>query len=90
MAATVAPRGLGPQDPTKNLAHWVDLLGQLLSRKNVFEIFGSEPPLPPLKCGMSVCGILEMLMSIINGAYIHLHHSLIVLGIKILYLNNKG
>ena len=47
VAATVAPTGLGPQDPPKKLAQWVDLLGQLLSRKNVFEIFGPEPS-PPL------------------------------------------
>ena len=26
VATTVAPRGLGPQDPTKNLALWVDIL----------------------------------------------------------------
>ena len=31
VAATVAPRGLGPQDPTKNLAQWVEILGQPLS-----------------------------------------------------------
>ena len=43
--ATVAPRGLGPQDPTKKLAQWVDLWGQPLSRKHVFEIFGPKPPL---------------------------------------------
>ena len=46
VAATVAPRGLGPQDPTKKLAHWVDLLGRPLSRKHLFEIFGPEPTLP--------------------------------------------
>ena len=40
VAATVALRSPGPQDPTKKLAHWVDLFGQLLSGKNVFEIFG--------------------------------------------------
>ena len=45
VAATVAPRGLGPQDPTKKLAHWVDHLSQPLSQKHVFEIFGPEPPL---------------------------------------------
>ena len=37
LAATLAPKGLGPQDPTKKLAHWVELLGQPLSQKNVFE-----------------------------------------------------
>ena len=47
VAATVAPRGLKPQDPTKKLAQWVDLLSQQLSRKHVFEIFGPEPPVTP-------------------------------------------
>ena len=47
VAATVAPKGLGPQDPTKKLAHWADLLGQALTRKLVFENFGPEPPLKP-------------------------------------------
>ena len=35
---------LGPQVPTKKLAHWVDLLGQPLSLKLVFKKFGYEPP----------------------------------------------
>ena len=43
VAVTVAPKGLGPQDPTKKLAHWVNLLGQPLTRKLVFENFGPEP-----------------------------------------------
>ena len=30
MAATLAPKGVGSQNPTKKLAHWVELLGQLL------------------------------------------------------------
>ena len=34
-----APKGLGPQDPTKKLAHWVDLLGQPISRKTIFKNF---------------------------------------------------
>ena len=46
VAATVPPRGLGPQNPTKKLAQWIDLFGQPLSRKRVSEIFGSEPPSP--------------------------------------------
>ena len=28
VAATLAPKGLGPHDPTKKLAHQVELLGQ--------------------------------------------------------------
>ena len=46
VATTVAPKGLGPEDPTKNLAQWVDFLGPLLSRKRVFKIFGPETPPP--------------------------------------------
>ena len=42
VAATVAPKGLRPQDPTKKLAQWVDILGQPLSRKHVLKNFG--PP----------------------------------------------
>ena len=45
VVATVAPRGLGPQDPAKKLEQWLKLLGQPLSRKHVIEIFGPEPPL---------------------------------------------
>ena len=47
VAATRAPDGLGPPNPTKKLAHWVDLLGQSLSRNHVFEILRVEPPGPP-------------------------------------------
>ena len=46
VADTVAPEGLGPQDPTKKLAQWMDLkLGQPLSRKHAFKIFDLDPPL---------------------------------------------
>ena len=45
VTATVAPKRLGPQDPTKKLAHWVNLLSQPLTRKLVFKNFGPEPPL---------------------------------------------
>ena len=45
VAATLAPKGLGLQDPTKKLSHRVELLGQPLSQKNVFENLGPEPPL---------------------------------------------
>ena len=31
VAVTVAPRGLGPQDPTTKLAQWVEICGQPLS-----------------------------------------------------------
>ena len=33
VATTLAPKGLEPQDPTKKLAHRVELLGQPLSQK---------------------------------------------------------
>ena len=33
MALTMAPKDLGPHNPTKNLAHRVDLNGQPLSQK---------------------------------------------------------
>ena len=32
VAATVAPSGLGPQDPAKKLAQWVDLLLRDMNR----------------------------------------------------------
>ena len=44
VATTRAPNGLGPPNPTKKLAHWMDLLGQQLSRNRVFEIYRGEPP----------------------------------------------
>ena len=44
VAVTPAPKDLGPQDPTKKLAHWVDLLGQPLSQKNGFKIGGLNEP----------------------------------------------
>ena len=44
VATTRDPHGLGPTNPTKKLAHRVDLLGQPLSRNHVFEIFRGEPP----------------------------------------------
>ena len=45
VGATLAPKGLGPETPTKKWAHWVDLISQPLS---VFKIFEPEPPPPPL------------------------------------------
>ena len=38
VTSTRAPYGMGPSNPTKKLAHSVDLLGQSLSRNHVFEI----------------------------------------------------
>ena len=45
VAATLAPKGLGSQNPTKTWDNLVYLLGQLISRKSVFKIFRPEPPL---------------------------------------------
>ena len=45
VAATLAPKGLGPQDPTKKLGHQVNLLDQPLTRNLVFKNSGPEPPL---------------------------------------------
>ena len=47
VAATLAPKGPGPQEPTKKLAHRVELLGLPLSQKKVFENLGPEPGTPP-------------------------------------------
>ena len=44
VAATLAPKGLGPHNRTKKVAHSVDPLGQPISRKSIF-----NPP-PPFKC----------------------------------------
>ena len=49
VVTTRDPNGLGPPNPTKKLGHWVELLGQSLSRKYVFEIFRGEPPKVELK-----------------------------------------
>ena len=65
MAATLAPKVLGPQDPTKKLALRVELLGQPLSQKNVFKNLGPEPP-PPLKIKLTVK----------NMAQIFYHHNI--------------
>ena len=45
MATTHTSNGLGPPEPTKKLAHWVELLGQLLSWNHFFENFRGEPSL---------------------------------------------
>ena len=46
VATTLTPKGLEPQDPTKKLAHWLELLGQPLSQKKVFENLSLNPPHP--------------------------------------------
>ena len=43
--------GLGPLNPTKKLAHWLDLLGQLLSLNCDLDIFRPDPP-PPIIYGV--------------------------------------
>ena len=47
VATTAAPYGFWATNPTKELAHWVYLLGQPLSRNLVFQNFSGEPPPPP-------------------------------------------
>ena len=44
VAARLAPKGLGPQNSTKKLPHWMNVLGQPLSRNHVFGNLGHEPP----------------------------------------------
>ena len=45
VAATLAPKGLGPKNPTKKLAHVGVLLGHMLSQNHDPEISDPEPPL---------------------------------------------
>ena len=47
VATSVAPEGLGSQNPVKKLVHSMYLVGQLLSQNNVSTIFKPEPPPPP-------------------------------------------
>ena len=45
--ATLAPKALGPQDPTKKWAHWVDLLGRsTVISKTCFYNFRARTPPP--------------------------------------------
>ena len=44
VAATPAPKGLGPQNPTKKLAHIGVLLGHLLSQNRVPNVQTLDPP----------------------------------------------
>ena len=44
VATSVAPEGLGSQNPVKKLVHFIYLSDQLLSQNKVFTIF--EPDLP--------------------------------------------
>ena len=46
VAATLVPKDLGPQDLTKKLVHWVDLLGEPLSQKTIFKNLVPELPSP--------------------------------------------
>ena len=47
VAAKPAPKGLGPQYPTKKLAHVGVLLGHLLSQNHVPKLSDPGPPAPP-------------------------------------------
>ena len=44
VAATLAPKGLGPKNPTKKLAHVGVLLGHMLSQNHAPEISDPGPP----------------------------------------------
>ena len=44
VATTRTLNDLGPPNPTKKLAHCLDLLGQPLSRNDDFELYRCEPP----------------------------------------------
>ena len=46
VAASPAPKGLGPQNPTKKLAHVGVLLGHLLSHNRVPKVSDPGPPSP--------------------------------------------
>ena len=55
VATTRAPNSLGPPNPTRKFAHWVDLLVQPLSRNHVFEIFRGVPPLSEMCVNVVSC-----------------------------------
>ena len=44
VATTHAPNDLESLNPAKKLAHWLNLLGQPLSRNHIFEISRVNPP----------------------------------------------
>ena len=52
VAATLAPKGLGPKNPTKKLAHVGVLLGHMLSQNHAPEISDPGPPLKHLNFDM--------------------------------------
>ena len=43
-AATPAPKGLGPKNPTKKLAHFGVLLGHMVSQNHAPELSDPGPP----------------------------------------------
>ena len=78
VAATLAPEGLGPQNPTKNLAHWVDILGQWLSRNHVFKISRHEPPHPPLNCKKCTFSILAFLITSLGNIFHYFYSNFLI------------
>ena len=44
VAAMLVPKGLGPQNPNKKLALWIDLLDQPFPQNHGFKKFRLEPP----------------------------------------------
>ena len=58
VAAMLAPKRLGPQNPGKTL---VDLWSQLLSQKGVFKLFRLKRPCPPpLSCNVMTFGLTNI------------------------------
>ena len=47
VAATPAPKGLGPQNPTKKLAYVGIFMGHLLCKNRVRKLSDPGPPLKP-------------------------------------------
>ena len=52
VATTQAPKGLGPQNPTKNLVHVGVLLGHFISQNRVPKLSDPGPPLRLCKCSL--------------------------------------
>ena len=64
VATMHTPNGLGPPDLVEKLAHWMDFLGQLLSRNCVFEIFSLNPP------PFSDSDIIQLISNLANTLYL--------------------
>ena len=63
VAATLAPKGLGHQNPTRKLAHWVDLIGQPISRESVSKFSGPNLALKST-LSLSLCFIFCLIYGV--------------------------